>query len=123
MTMIARKFSVTGCAALLLSAGFASVAHAGGELAQRRDISPLDRAKVLNVQSKRWLGFGATAQTTDTTIVPSTVGARVCTTNVGVPPQTTQNAGQNFGPHNQFGPHAQQDNIVVVSGDIISLCK
>lgn len=100
----------------------AGTAHAGGELAQRRDISPVDRAKVLSVQSKRWLGFGSTAQTTDTTIVPSTVGARVCTTNVGTPPKQT-NSGLNFGPQNQFGPHQQQDNIVVVSGDIINLCK
>lgn len=94
------------------------------ELAQRRDISPTDRAKVLSVQSKRWLGFGTTGQTTDNTIVPSTVGARVCTTNVGVPPGTGSTAGNTgFGPQNRFGPQAQKDNIVVVSGDIINLCK
>ena len=94
------------------------------ELAQRRDISPTDRAKVLSVQSKRWLGFGTTGQTTDNTIVPSTVGARVCTTNVGIPQNNGSNAGNTgFGPQNRFGPQAQKDNIVVVSGDIINLCK
>lgn len=108
-------------AALALFA-VAGIAHAGGELAQRRDISPVDRAKVMNVQSKRWLGFGSTAQTTDTTIVPGTVGARVCTTNVGTLPKQANNS-LNYGPQNQFGPHPPQDNIVVVSGDIINLCK
>ena len=101
---------------------FVGHAFAGGELAPRRDMAPLDRAKVLSVESKRWLGFGATARTTDTTLTPSTVGARVCTTNVGVPPNNNP-AGQ-YGPQqNAYGPQSRTDNIVVVSGDIISLCK
>lgn len=94
------------------------------ELAQRRDISPTDRAKVLSVQSKRWLGFGSSGQTTDNSVVPSTVGARVCTTNVGVPQNSSPNSGNtSFGPQNRFGPQAQKDDIIVVSGDIINLCK
>lgn len=102
---------------------FAGPVFAGGELAPRRDMSPLDRAKVLSVESKRWLGFGATGRTTDTTLTPGTVGARVCTTNVGVPPTNTNSTGQ-YGPQqNAYGPQSRTDNIVVVSGDIISLCK
>jgi len=101
---------------------FASSALAA-DLAPRRDSSPLDRAKVLSVESKRWLGYGATGRTTDTTIQPSAVGTRVCTTNVGVPPQATTPAGQ-YGPRpNQYGPGNNGDNIVVVSGDVISVCK
>lgn len=119
---MSRYASTAALAAAVVLLGSASVAHAGGDLAQRRDLSPLDRAKVLSVESKRWLGFGATAPTTDTTIVPSTVGARVCTTNVGVPQQPST-AGQ-YGPQaNAYGPQSRTDNIVVVSGDIISLCK
>ncbi|GAA0724814.1 hypothetical protein [Dokdonella soli] len=113
---------VLALALVPLFCGCAVPAFAGGELAQRRDMSPLDRAKVLNVESKRWLGYGSTGQTTSTTMVPSTVGARVCTTNVGVPANTAP-VGQ-YGPQqNAYGPQSRKDNIVVVSGDIISLCK
>ena len=63
------------------------------ELAQRRDIGPTDRAKVLSLQSKRWLGFGATGQTTESSVVPGTVGSRVCTTNVGVPQNNSAGSG------------------------------
>ena len=91
------------------------------ELAPRKDMSALDRAKTHSVMSKRWLGFGATQQTTDTssTAMPTagSVGGKVCTTNVGVPVEQT---GVSSG---RYGPRAQKDNIVVVKGDIISICK
>lgn len=101
-----------------------ATAAPGGELAQRRDLSPVDRAKVLRVQSKRWLGYGSTGQTTDTTSTPGMVGSRVCQTNIGVPAANpNQGAGQ-YGPQGgRYGPGSTGDNIVVVSGDVINACK
>lgn len=102
----------------------AASAAPGGELAQRRDLNPVDRAKVLRVQSKRWLGYGSTGQTMDTTSEPGMVGSRVCQTNIGVPAANPNaNAGQ-YGPQGgRYGPQSSGDNIVVVSGDVINACK
>lgn len=96
------------------------------ELAKRKDMSALERAKVQSVMSKRWLGFGVTQKTTDTATAPaitesgirSSINSTVCTTNIGVPQDN--NTGLSAG---RYGPSANKDNIVVVTGDVISICK
>ncbi|UXI66570.1 hypothetical protein [Tahibacter amnicola] len=89
------------------------------DVTPRKEIDPWDRAAVNQVQAKRWLGFGSTQRTTDTTMVPSAVGAKVCVTNVG----TTQAPSGPMAP--RYGPQSETRNerIVVVNGNVINLCK
>lgn len=88
------------------------------ELAPRKDMGAVDRAKVHTVMSKRWLGFGVTERTMDTPMAPGTIGAKSsCTVNIGTPAEQT---GRSSG---RYGPNPNKDNIVVVTGDVISVCK
>jgi len=121
------KFSAgipAACASAVLALAAAG-AFAASELAPRKTLGPLDRAKVLQVESKMWLqnnGGGNAVQ--DTTTLTSPGGSKACVTNVGVPQQANATTpGGRFGPQNPFAPQNSKDNIVVVKGDVISVCK
>ena len=98
------------------------------ELARRKDMSPLDRAKVQSSMSKRWLNYGATGGTREnrTTLSERSItnevdkglgGSSACITNIGT---VQQNQGISSG---RYGPSSNKDNIVVITGDLINVCK
>ncbi|HBO39439.1 MAG TPA: hypothetical protein DD638_12340 [Pasteurellaceae bacterium] len=101
-----------------------SVFSASSELAPRIGMSPLDRAKVHSVQAQNWARIGTAeadannvSDSATTTSGNSAIGSKNCTTNIGT---TTVNKGLSSG---RYGPNSRSDNIVVVKGDVISLCK
>lgn len=94
------------------------------ELAPRQGMSPLERAKVHSVQAQNWAKIGKsgydaeeiTERTTEGSSV-SGIGSRSCTTNIGT---TTTKSGVSSG---KYGPSKNSDNIVIIKGDVVSLCK
>ncbi|GAB2610665.1 hypothetical protein [Novilysobacter erysipheiresistens] len=133
MKMLATRWSVPGLSAAgARIAGLALVLAVLAPLAQaqqkdvtpRRGIDPWDRAKVSQVQAKRWIA-GATSQTPqDTTVIDSGPGGgKTCITNVGTTAQTPTTVGS-FTP--RYGPSPrgqQQERVVVVNGSVINVCK
>ncbi|MBN6065426.1 hypothetical protein HYE66_02990 [Aggregatibacter actinomycetemcomitans] len=113
----------------LLFSVFAYAAGSGpSELAPRIGMSPLDRAKIHSVQAQNWARMGtAEADAEDVSdsadsntpggISSSIGGSRNCTTNIG-----TRSAAKGISS-GKYGPSRNSDNIVVVKGDVISLCK
>lgn len=109
---------------------FAVSSFAGNneELVPRKGLGPLDRAKVNNVQAQKWarigMGIGEGDEQADDTrnnanSMSSGYGgmrSRNCSTNVG----TIQN--QKGASSGRYGPRGK-GNIVVVKGDVISVCK
>ncbi|WP_243647868.1 hypothetical protein [Cricetibacter osteomyelitidis] len=88
-------------------------------------MSPLDRAKIHSVQAQNWSRIGRYAamegddesSTTTTNSGVSGVGSKTCNTNIGT---TTAQKGVSSG---RYGPNNNSNKIIVVKGDIISLCK
>ncbi len=114
----------------ILPALLVSVLFCGAAFAQqqdptpRRDISPLDRAKVSHAQAKRWIGF-STQQDADDTLTRNRVGpgSNTCVTNIGT---TTQNPATVGGFTPRYGPAPRDqrgDRVVVVNGSVINVCK
>ncbi|QOF67569.1 hypothetical protein IFE17_10685 [Actinobacillus sp. GY-402] len=110
-------------AACLLSFS-TSTFSASSELAPRQGMSPLDKAKVHSVQAQNWAKMGkagydaeeVTERSTEGSSV-SGIGSRSCTTNIGT---TTTKSGVSSG---KYGPSKNSDNIVIIKGDVVSLCK
>lgn len=100
------------------------------ELVPRKGLGPLDRAKVQEVQAQKWSRIGHNMEMAENTSdsaseygnrVNSTSGAgirsRYCSTNVGnVATQKGVSSGR-------YGPQNKNNNIVVVKGDVINVCK
>lgn len=107
-----------------------SFAGNNDELVPRKGLGPLDKAKVNNVQAQKWSRVGMGMDFGDdqaddarnTTNSAGTAGSyggmrsRNCSTNVGTI-QTQKGAGSG-----RYGPRSK-GNIVVVKGDVISVCK
>lgn len=111
----------------------AQVFAANSELAPRKGMSPLDRAKIHSVQAQNWSRIGVmkdadvdsssdtdngtSSGTTSSNSGVRGVGSKTCNTNIGT---TTTKKGVSSG---RFGPKNDSDKIIVVKGDVISLCK
>ncbi len=103
-------------AALALAAGAAAAAGPGqGDPTPRKDIDPWDKAKVQHLEAKRWSQTGPQTTRTDT-VVGGIPGQRSCTTNVGAAPPPPDKQPR-------FGPQQQKNQLVVVTGDVINVCK
>ena len=98
--------------AALLAAGTAVAQQK--DVTPRKDMDPWDRSKVKQVEAKRWTRFGADATRTDT-VSGNIPGKQSCSTTIGSAPP----------PANQprFGPQQQKNQIVVVTGSVINVCK
>lgn len=115
----------TGVLAIALACACAPALAQQGDPTPRRDIDPWDRAKVSQVQAKRWLGFGTRQTAEDTTQTGNGVGrgAQTCITNVGTTAAQPATVG-NFVPRYGPAPRGQNsDRVVVVNGSVINVCK
>ncbi len=109
--------SRTAVIALAAAAGIAGAAAAGqGDPTPRKDIDPWDKAKVTHIEAKRWALTGPETTRTDT-VAGGVPGKRSCTTNIGAAGQPAAK------PPLRFGPQAQKNQLVVVTGDVINVCK
>ncbi|OOF35859.1 MULTISPECIES: hypothetical protein [Rodentibacter] len=98
------------------------------ELVPRKGLGPLDRAKVNQVQAQKWsrIGIGmemggdaqdSVSQYGNSSSVGSSSLSRTrnCSTNIG---NVTTQKGVSSG---RYGP--KNNNVVVVKGDVINVCK
>ena len=101
-----------------------------GDPTPRRSMDPADAAVVKQFEAKRWLGFGANGGNGINGVQPEQVrsgvsgsipGRRSCTTQIGpAAPADLGPAGQpTTSP--RFGQ--SKDNIVVVTGSVINVCR
>jgi len=105
--------------ALALAAGAAAAAGPGqSDPTPRKDIDPWDKAKVTHIEAKRWVLTGPETTRSDT-VTGAIPGKRSCTTNIGA---AAPNAPKQPQPP-RFGPQPQQSQLVVVTGDVINVCK
>lgn len=104
-------------AALLLFAPLCNAQQ--GDPTPRRHIEPWDKAKVSQIEAKRWL-IGAQQQPGDTQVL-GTRGSKTCITNVGTTPapQGPGTSTPRYGPT----PGGRQSRVVVVNGSVINVCK
>lgn len=101
----------------------------GGQLIPQQGMSALDRAKINSVQAQNWSKMGKYASTANDNVEnyattygtngigSRTIGSNTCVTNIGT---STTTKGVSSG---RYGPGRKSNNIVVVKGDVISLCK
>ena len=102
------------------------------ELAPRKGMGPLDQAKVQKVQAQKWSrvasfddmgsefdGDSTTSTSSTSTTGTSSIGGRSksCVTNVG---NVAQKKGLSSG---RYGPKNKNDNVVVIKGDVVNVCK
>ena len=99
------------------------------ELAPRKGMGPLDQAKVQKVQAEKWSKMSSLdemGEGVDSSLIYSTstsgvsgIGGRSksCVTNVGnVAPKKGLSSGR-------YGPKNKNDNVVVIKGDVVNVCK
>jgi hypothetical protein len=112
------RLNCLALAALALAAGAAAAAGPGqGDPTPRKEIDPWDKAKVTHIEAKQWM-LAAPETTRSDSVTGAIPGKRSCTTNIGV---TAQRAPKQQPP--RFGPQAQQNQLVVVTGDVINVCR
>ena len=99
------------------------------ELVPRKGMGPLDQAKVQKVQAQKWsrlasfddMGseFDSDSTSSTSTTGTSSIGGRSksCVTNVG---NVAQKKGLSSG---RYGPKNKNDNVVVIKGDVVNVCK
>ena len=99
------------------------------ELSPRKGIGPLDQAKVQKVQVQKWSRMSTfddmgsefddnSTSSTSTTGVGGISGrSKGCVTNVG---NVVQKKGLSSG---RYGPKNKNDNVVVIKGDVVNVCK
>lgn len=92
----------------------------------RKGIDPAAAAKVKQFEAKRWLGFGARTNAAQDQAVRSEVGGAVpgrrsCTTQIG--PSTPSNLGAAGRPTSSPRFGRAQDNVVIVTGSVINVCR
>lgn len=100
-----------------------------GELVPRKGLGPLDKAKVHEVQAQKWsrIGMGIEMENEAENSVSqysntsggSAFGGRSknCSTNIG------NVAAQKGASSGRYGPKNKNNNVVVVKGDVINVCK
>ena len=112
---------------LLLSA--TQVIAGNSELAPRKTMSPLDRAKIHSVQAQNWGTLGSfdedtveeTATNNSETVRSSNTygSSKSCVTNIG-----TTHTNRNEMSSGRYGPqNNKKQQPIVIKGDVISLCK
>lgn len=113
-------------AAFELSQTVAAAPAQDGDPTPRKGIGPADAAKVKQFEAQRWLGFGARSSGSQAEGVQSSVsgvipGQRSCTTQIGptAPPNLGAAGRPNSSP--RFGQN--NDNVVVVTGSVIAVCR
>lgn len=99
------------------------------ELAPRKGIGPLDQAKVQKVQAQKWsrmstfddmgseFNDNSTSSTSTTGVGGISGRSKGCVTNVG---NVVQKKGLSSG---RYGPKNKNDNVVVIKGDVVNVCK
>lgn len=94
------------------------------DVTPRRGIDPWDRAKVSQVQAKRWIGTAVTQDAAHTEVIDTGPGgAKACITNIGTTAQAPSTVGS-FTPRYGPSPRGQQEErVVVVNGSVINVCK
>lgn len=123
MSMRATSARVAGLAlALTLLAPLAQAQQK--DVTPRRGIDPWDRAKVSQVQAKRWIGTAVTQDAAHTEVIDTGPGgAKACITNIGTTTQAPTTVGS-FTPRYGPSPRGQQEErVVVVNGSVINVCK
>ena len=100
-----------------------------GELVPRKGLGPLDKAKVHEVQAQKWsrIGMGiemeneaedSVSQYSNTSGGSAFGGhSKNCSTNIG------NVATQKGASSGRYGPKNKNNNVVVVKGDVINVCK
>ena len=114
---------------LLLSA--THVMAGNSELAPRKAMTPLDRAKIHSVQAQNWgrqgifndgdVEDGETATNSSETVRSSNTygSSKSCVTNIG-----TTHTNRNEMSSGRYGPqNNKKQQPIVIKGDVISLCK
>lgn len=107
-----------------------AVIAANGELAPRKGMGPLDQAKVHKVQAQKWskmavleeIGSDMEAGSNNYSTTSGSNGngigrSKSCVTNVG---NITTQKGASSG---RYGPKNKNDNVVVIKGDVVNVCK
>ena len=123
MSMLATSARIVGLALVLTV--LAPLAHAQQkDVTPRRGIDPWDRAKVSQVQAKRWIGAAMSQDVADTEVIDTGPGgAKACITNIGTTAQAPTTVGS-FTPRYGPSPRGQQEErVVVVNGSVINVCK
>lgn len=102
---------------------------ANNELVPRKGLSPLDKAKTHEAEAKKWAKMGMVDGFEDEVSEDGTtyhsnskqgyasLSSRSCTTNIG---NVTTTRGISSG---RYGPKNKNNNIIVVKGDVVSVCK
>lgn len=118
-------FILFGISCFLSLSAFAG----NGELVPRKGLGPLDKAKVHEVQAQKWsrIGMGiemedeaenSVSQYSNTSSGRSLGGrSKNCSTNIG------NVAAQKGASSGRYGPKNKNNNVVVVKGDVINVCK
>jgi hypothetical protein len=84
--------------------------------AERAGLDPAARNKVAIVQARSQIEIDKTNAITKKSIVSGPLG-QSCSTNIG---NTTDNTTQ---PGNKYGPAKNTDQVLVVKGSVINICK
>ena len=84
--------------------------------AERAGLDPAARNKVAIVQARSQIEIDKTNEITKKSVVSGPLG-QSCSTNVGNSTDSTTQAG------NKYGPSKNTDQVLVVKGSVINICK
>lgn len=108
----------------ILSVWLVGVSLSFGALAQqtppsdptpRKSMAPASATKVRIYEAKRWRNFGVDAEAVSQRVVATSAGqTRSCNTTIG--PATSA-------PQTGYRQNGQADSTVIISGDVINVCK
>jgi hypothetical protein len=110
-----------GAAAGLLAGGSSYAQKANSDPTPRTFMTPQSASKIRVFEAKQWRMFGIEPDNlaTSKTQVGASGTAKSCSTNIG--PSAASLSNNNSG---RYGPgQATQDSTVIVTGDVISVCK
>lgn len=109
----------------ILSVWLVGVSLSFGALAQqappsdptpRKFMAPASATKVRIYEAKRWRNFGVDAEAVSQRVVATSAGqTRSCNTTIGPAAAATQTTG--------YRQNSQADSTVIISGDVINVCK
>lgn len=89
---------------------------AQGDVVPRKFLEPKDVAKLKTVEAKSWLANRQGKNSTTTTSTAAGVGKKSCVINIG-----TDNSNNKI--PKPLGNSATNSQPIVISGDIVSVCK